>query len=337
MYLWFYLIIKKPKSACTAMKSVIIVVSVIPLCVFTSEFFDFSYQKPVNIETHVEIFNIYGLRLSKFDLKMIPLLPVVILAVVKNSWVDSKPLPAANFSFATNRLLDMSHSLSAETIFWQGGGYNFTLTHQDYVTEANLTFRSGHFIAGEHGGTHLDSPYHLNFSADGMADLTLHQLTGPAVRIDIVDKVKANLDYQLSVDDIQAFENKYGRIPEGAFVFMYSEWGQRWPDYRKVYNTETLADGRTYHYPGFHPEATEFLVQQRNIRGIGVDSPSTDNARSTETMGAHLALAKENRLGIEHVANVDKLPPVGAFVILAPMKSKAGTGAPVRVIAVLPE
>lgn len=155
---------------------------------------------------------------------------------------------------------------------------------------------------------------------------------GPAVVINVSAEAAKNLDYQVSLQDIQKFEDQYGKIPEGAFVFMFTDWGKRWPDKDKVFNTDNFYNLSTHHFPGFHPNTTEFLVSQRNIRGLGVDSPSVDSASEGRAAGTHVILGRENRVGIEFVANLEKLPPSGASVIALPMKIARASGSPVRLI-----
>jgi len=216
-------------------------------------------------------------------------------------------------------------------------GFNFSLVVGEVITTEGVKFRGGHFSAGEHGGTHMDSPYHFNPKGKGMSELTLDQLTGPVVRIDIRDKLPQNLDHNVNMEDINAFEKKHGRIPDGAFVFMFSDWGKRWPNYNMVYNTTDVNNDSSCHFPGFDPDTTSWLIKNRNIRGVGVDTPSTDNAQQQEIMKTHIALGNANIIGLENIDQMDKLPPTGATVILAVMRSVGGTGAPTRVIAILPK
>lgn len=178
---------------------------------------------------------------------------------------------------------------------------------------------------------------YFSTNSSDIADLTFDQLSGPAVVINIADKVQHDLNYQLSVHDIQSWEKTHGQIPVGAFVFMLTGWGQRWPEKALIFNADDLQNITQMRFPGFHPEATEHLISQRNIRGVGSDGPSTDSAPELNRLfGTHVALAKANLIGIEFAAYLEKLPAIGAQIILAPMKNDRGSGAPTRLLGILP-
>lgn len=155
--------------------------------------------------------------------------------------------------------------------------------------------------------------------------------------LNVTAQVADDPDYQVTVPDIADFEAKHGRIADESFVFMLTNVGQRWPNKQAFYHTEDIYNQSSLHFPGFHPTATKFLVDERNIKGLGVDSPSTDSAKEITTGGTHAILAKENKIGLEFLANLEKLPPTGARIIALPMKIANGTGAPARVIAFVPQ
>lgn len=137
------------------------------------------------------------------------------------------------------------------------------------------------------------------------------------------------------------YETKFGRIPDGAFVFMFSGWGSGWPVAEELFGSKTPANDKTLHFPSFHRDSVEFLIKQRNIRGVGVDTPSTDYGQQHNVderpEGTHRVLAENNRIGLEFVANLEKMPSTGAWVILMPMKIAGGSGAPTRVVGLLPD
>jgi kynurenine formamidase len=116
---------------------------------------------------------------------------------------------------------------------------------------------------------------------------------------------------------------------------MYSGWGRHWPDKARYLGTETPGDPKTLHFPGFSKEAAEFLVKERAIDGVGIDTPSIDHGPSRDFI-VHQVLNGADRYALENVANLDRLPPKGATLLALPMKIKGGSGGPVRIIAVLP-
>jgi len=116
---------------------------------------------------------------------------------------------------------------------------------------------------------------------------------------------------------------------------MYTGWGRYWPDKVRYLGSDTPGDAKTLHFPGFSKEAAEFLVKERAIDGVGIDTPSIDHGPSGDFI-VHRILNGADLYGLENVANLDKLPPKGATLIALPMKIKGGTGGPVRIIALLP-
>ena len=187
----------------------------------------------------------------------------------------------------------------------------------------------------EHGGTHIDAPIHFAKNHHTLDEIPLYRLVGPAVVVDVREAVAKDRDYRLTVDDLKAWETRHGRIPVGAIVLMHSGWGRYWPDKVKYLGSVTPGDSETLHFPGFSKEAAEFLVTERKIDGVGIDTASIDHGPSKDFL-VHQILNGANVYGLENVASLDRLPATGATVIALPMKIKGGTGGPVRIIALLP-
>ena len=232
-------------------------------------------------------------------------------------------------------LLDLTYPFDEHTIYWPNNAHfqweksSWGHTHQGYW------YASGVFSASEHGGTHLDAPIHFAESGWSVDEIPLSHLTGKAIVLDIRSQTRLNPDYTLLVDDIEKWENHYGTIPSHAIVFLLTGWGQYWPDPSRYLGSPTPQDATTLHFPGFSAEAISFLVDQRAIVGIGIDTASIDPGQSQNFL-AHQVLGKANRFAIENVAHLEKLPPQGASITALPMKIKGGTGGPVRVMATVP-
>jgi len=206
------------------------------------------------------------------------------------------------------------------------------------ITEKGYWYAANEYSAAEHGGTHVDAPIHFAENGRTIDQIPIQEWIGPAVKIDVVSKCDENRDYLLQVEDILDWEKQYGRIPDGAWVIMYTGIDTRYyPDKEKVFGTsktgmEAIPE---LNFPGFSPESVKFLVEKRNITGIGLDTPSIDYGRSTE-FKVHQILFAADKVAIENIANLDKLPASGAMLYAMPMLIKDGTGAPARVFAVLP-
>jgi kynurenine formamidase len=183
----------------------------------------------------------------------------------------------------------------------------------------------------EHTGTHMDAPFH--FSANGMSadQIPLSMLIVPLIVVDIREKAEANPDAQLTLDDLRRWERRHGRIPKDACVAMNSGWADKvnTPGFRNADANGVL------HFPGFHVEAVEFLLEEREVNGIAVDTLSLDYGRSTD-FATHYRWLPENRWGMEAVANLDLLPPRGTTLIVGGPKIAGATGGPSRLIALVP-
>ncbi|MFN7931403.1 MAG: cyclase family protein [Blastocatellia bacterium] len=192
------------------------------------------------------------------------------------------------------------------------------------------------FETSEHTGTHFDAPIHWVSGKDlpeNSVDLIPpKQFIGPACVIDISEKGQQNPDYLLTPDDILAWEAKYGRIPAGAWVLLRTDWAKRnRKDYLNVGD-----DGP--HFPGWRKDCSEFLAQQRNILGVGVETCSTDCGQAGKYDPPHFnhyIMHGHGKFGLASLCNLDQLPPTGALVIAAPLKIVNGSGSPVRVIAII--
>ena len=186
--------------------------------------------------------------------------------------------------------------------------------------------------------THVDAPIHFYENGKMIDQIPLHDWIGPAVKIDVVSKCLNNRNYLLTVEDIKQWEAKYGIMPDNAWVLMYTGIDTRYyPDKKRVLGTvKTGKDALPeLSFPGFSAEAAKFLVNNRKIKGIGLDTPSIDYEKSKDFI-VHRICFQANKLAIENIANLDKLPAMGAILYAIPMLIKDGTGAPARIFAILP-
>lgn len=182
----------------------------------------------------------------------------------------------------------------------------------------------------EHSGTHMDAPVHFAPNGLFVDQLRIENLVVPAVVINITEKVRRDPDAVVTPDDIRAWERRYGRIPDNAAVLMASGWGARAGSVEAFRNTDSSG---VMHFPGFGKEAIDFLLTERRIAGIGVDTLSLDHGPST-TFAVHYTLLPTNRWGLENLANLEAIPPAGATLFVGAPKIAAGSGGPTRVMAV---
>jgi kynurenine formamidase/2-keto-3-deoxy-L-rhamnonate aldolase RhmA len=190
---------------------------------------------------------------------------------------------------------------------------------------------------GEHTGTHFDAPVHWvtgQHNPDGFTDtIPVRRLIAPAVVIDCSKEAAANEKFLLEPNHIQAWEDKHGRIPDGAWVLMRTDWSKR-EDPAKFLNMKE--DGP--HVPGPSAAAMHWLVDNRNVNGWGVEAVGTDagQAFAFEPMyPAHNLMHGANKFGLASLTNLDQLPPTGAVLITTPLKIEKGSGSPLRVLALV--
>ncbi len=182
----------------------------------------------------------------------------------------------------------------------------------------------------EHSGTHMDAPVHFAPNGLFVDQLRIENLVVPAVVINITEKVRRDPDAVVTPDDIRAWERRYGRIPDNAAVLMASGWGARAGSVEAFRNTDSSG---VMHFPGFGKEAIDFLLTERRIAGIGVDTLSLDHGPST-TFAVHYTILPTNRWGLENLANLESIPPSGATLFVGAPKIASGSGGPTRVMAV---
>lgn len=248
--------------------------------------------------------------------------------------VCAAALRAAAFDVDPAKVVDLTYGFGPETIYWPTGKH-FALEVASKGDTAGYWYEANNFCAAEHGGTHMDSPAHFAHDRATTDKVPVTAGIGPLVRVDVSAQAARDVDYRLSPDDLKAWEATNGRVPPGAIVVMYSGWGTRWPDAKRYLGTDKAGDTANLHFPGFSKEAAEWLVGERDIKAIGVDTPSIDHGPSQDFI-VHRIINGANKPAFENLANLDRVPPKGATLIALPMKIEGGSGGPLRAIALLP-
>ncbi|MFC4870556.1 cyclase family protein [Negadavirga shengliensis] len=246
--------------------------------------------------------------------------------------------PQANEFPENGEWVDLSYDFSPETLYWPAEKEGFSLdTVAVGMTGGGYYYAAFSFCAPEHGGTHLDAPVHFAEGKDPVDKLPPEQLIGPAVVINISESALQDRDYQVSVEDLLSWEGANNRIPDNTIALLYTGYGRFYPDAEKYFGTSLKGEEgvANLHFPGLSPEAAIWLVRERNIKAVGIDTPSIDYGQSKD-FRTHRELMKENIPAFENVAHLEKLPAKGAYVIALPMKIKGGSGAPLRIIARVP-
>jgi kynurenine formamidase len=232
------------------------------------------------------------------------------------------------------KLIDLTHPFDDQTMVWPTNRpFHWEKTAWG-MTAGGYWYASGDFSMSEHGGTHMDAPLHFAEGRSSVDQIPVSRLVGPAVVIDVTKAASQTSDYRLTVTDLKEWESRHGHIPKGAIVLMRSGWGRYWGDREKYFGSHTPQDAKSLHFPGFSKEAAEFLVLDREINGIGIDTASIDYGPSQDFI-VHQIINGADKYGLENIAHVERLPPTGTTLIALPIKIKGGTGGPVRIVAVL--
>lgn len=240
-------------------------------------------------------------------------------------------------NFPAGEWIDLTYAFDENTVYWPTAESFRLDTVFEGVTDSGFYYSAYEYRAAEHGGTHLDAPVHFSEGKLAMDEIPLSQLIGLAVVVDVAGNAKDNPDYQVTTADFQAWEQKNGPLPDGVIVLLRTGYGQFWPDRTSYMGTDERGPAAVakLHFPGLHPDAAKWLVKERNIHAIGLDTPSIDYGQSTR-FESHQILFKQNIPAFENLANLDKLPESGFWVVALPMKIKGGSGGPLRIAALRP-
>lgn len=237
--------------------------------------------------------------------------------------------PAGQCASVGGTVIDLTHVLTPGIPDFHGDSHAFAAKQLFTVKKDGFANRS--FCMPEHLGTHIDAPSHFVEGGQSIDQIQAGRLFLPCVVIDVRDKVKNNPDYCLTTEDVAAFE-KSGKIPTGCAVLVLTGWGERWSNVESYRNVDSKG---TMRYPAISPEAADFLVNQRRVSILGLDTISLDYGLSTTYQVHKLALAK-NVLLIENLAQLEKVPPRGAMLFCGALPMEGGTGSPARVVALVP-
>lgn len=235
------------------------------------------------------------------------------------------------------RLVDLSHAYDEDTIYWPTEGGFVLEKEYDGITPGGFYYAANRLSTPEHGGTHIDAPIHFAKGGSPVDQIPLDRLIGPGVVIDVSDACLKDRDHSVDLGDLAAWERAHGSIPRGAVVLLFTGWSRFWPDRERYLGTSERGEAAVakLHFPGLGPEAAAWLIEQRTIRAVGIDTASIDHGPST-TFATHRTLFAREVPAFENLGNLDALPATGATVIALPMKIRGGSGGPLRAVAVVP-
>lgn len=250
-------------------------------------------------------------------------------------FVTSCYVKETNDDLSDMKWIDLTYSFDSTTLYWPNNVKGFEHhTDAEGVTPLGFYYSSYSICTPEHGGTHLDAPIHFAAKKYTIDEIPLSSLTGNAVVIDVSKNAFTNRDYQISIADIEKWEEENGTIKENTIILFRTGYGQFYPDRAKYFGSpKTGAEAiPELHFPGVAPETTEWLVSKRKIKALGLDTPSMDYGQSKD-FKTHQILLGANKPGFENIAHLDQLPAKGIYVMALPMKIGKGSGGPLRIVA----
>lgn len=239
-------------------------------------------------------------------------------------------------------VIDLSHTLESRTPIIQlppqyGQSAQFRSEEISRFDDRGPNWYWNNFSCGEHTGTHFDAPVHWITGRDfpdGATDtISVQKFLAPACVIDVADRVRDDEDYLLTIADVEEWESKYGRIPEGSWVLMRTGWSAR--QYTDAFLNHKSDGG---HSPGPDSQLPLFLANERNVIGWGTEPVGTDAGQAyalAKPFPCHHDMHGSNKFGLSSLANLHLLPPTGAMLITPPLKIKQGSGSPCRVLALV--
>lgn len=227
------------------------------------------------------------------------------------------------------RVLHLSHVIDANIPQWSGDPpVEFT----NVASRETNGYYLRRFSLGEHTATHINAPISFHPGGIGIDQYSAQSLVVPAVVIDVRQQAAANSDYAIALSHIQNWEQQHGQIPPNSVVLLFTGWQDKWLDTKAFLNLD--ADGIP-HFPGFGIEATQFLLTQRQIAGVGIDTHGVDPGQD-ETFAINRLVLEKPRIVLENLTNLDQLPPTGTTLVIGILRLQSGSGSPVAVLALVP-
>jgi kynurenine formamidase len=234
-------------------------------------------------------------------------------------------------------VVDLTAPLSAQTPILGlpeplGQTWRFALTEISRYDAAGPAWYWNNISTGEHTGTHLDAPIHWITGRDGadVSQLPARRLIAPAVVLDFSAQAAANPDFLLEIEHVRAWEAEHGPLPRDGWLLYRTGWDARARD-----EAAFLNGGRT---PGISIACASWLAKEAPVQGVGVETVGTDagGAHSFDPpFPCHSFLLGHDKYGLTQLQNLDRLPPVGAVLVVGPLPIVGGSGSPCRALALV--
>ena len=234
------------------------------------------------------------------------------------------------------RWVELSHTLDNNSPYWAGipeGSVELAKTVYDWGNPMLDCLIQTFKFPGQFG-THIDFPGHFVPGGAMSEAYGVDQLVFPLCVVDVSGKVKEDVHYAVTVQDIQDYEAQYGPIPDGAFVALRTDWSKRWPDMNALSNFDSEGGEHT---PGWSMEALKYIYETRSAAANGHESIDTDAsvlAAAAGDLACERYVLSQGKLQVELLCNLDQVAPAGAVVLVSYPRISGATGLPARVWAI---
>ncbi|MBD9607877.1 cyclase family protein [Pseudomonas sp. FW305-67] len=264
---------------------------------------------------------------SCFKRVSIGVLAALLSVGVAKSFAEDKEVKGMQ-SIQFRKVIDLSHVISTTIPLWPNDP---PVTFDVVASQEKDGYYLRRFSIGEHSATHMNAPNSFHPNAIGIDAYKPESLVRPAVVIDIRTQARDNPDYVIGVQDIEKWEQANGRIAQGSVVLFYTGWQALWNDPKRFINE----DAKGPHFPGVGAATTQFLLEERQIAGVGIDTHGADPGQDTVYATNSQILAKDG-IVLECLTNLDQLPAKGTTLVIGVLRLKEGSGSPVSVMAFVP-
>ena len=228
------------------------------------------------------------------------------------------------------RIVDLSHAIAPDMPLWPGDPQ---VAFEEVAGLGADGYYLRRFSMGEHSGTHINAPAGFHRDGKTIDEYPASALVAPAVVIDVREEAAANPDFLLRVDQLLRWERQFGPVPRRSLALLLTGWQEKWEQPSEYLGV--AADG-SLHFPGFDVQALGVLLTQRGVAGIGIDTHGVDGGQDA-TFSINRRALEQPRIVLENLCNLDRLPAVGATVVIGALKLQGGSGSPASVLAFLPD
>ena len=245
-----------------------------------------------------------------------------------DSWRGEEDRVGRPRQISYRSVVSLAHPVEPTMPIWPGDP---AVVFTNVATFPNDGYFLRNFSMGEHSATHMNAPNSFHADGEDISSYSAEQLVVPLVVIDARTQSAANSDYALTVQDVKNWERANGRIRAGSVVAMLTGWEDKWSNPAAFFGQ----DANGLHFPGFASETTHFLLTQRRVGGVGIDTHGVDPGQDT-SYATNTEVLEQQRITLENLTNLDKLPPRGTTMAIGALPLKGGSGSPLQVLAFVP-